>query len=387
MPRRVPTDDVLATALVGVVRDWFEEDAVDRITVNRVRAEVEFQCKLPSGYLKDHDMWNGRSKAIIHDEFQVLTKEQEEDDEVESQSPVPSKKSAKASTPKSQSKPNRRKRKRAESEVVEDESMDEPTENNSSANESSMVKESEDDADDAESGPTSEEESTARNEPRKKRDRPEAKGVTSDTEDTEVDDRSDDDASNVKSQEVGVNGDEPKESLSDSEMSVLIDKEPPPKRGRRKPSSSESKSKSKRPVKKSKTAKANDNSSPDPQEAEIKRLQQNLRKCGIQKPWHKELARFDTPRAKINHLKDMLKGIGMVGRFSQEKARQIKEERELQAEVQAVQDSAKRWGETQTDEDEDGDEDTGGKQRPQRRMAKGLEDIGFLGDDDGVETD
>ena len=70
----------------------------------------------------------------------------------------------------------------------------------------------------------------------------------------------------------------------------------------------------------------------------------------------------------------------MDGRYSVEKARQIKEERELQAEVEAVQASAKRWG--QSDEEDDVEES-----KPRRRLAKGLKDLDFLGDEDGEETD
>ena len=51
-----------------------------------------------------------------------------------------------------------------------------------------------------------------------------------------------------------------------------------------------------------------------PDQAEIKRLQ------GIRKFWSKELASYDTPKAKIKNLKQMLAEAGMTGRYSQEKA-------------------------------------------------------------------
>lgn len=318
-----------------------------------------------------------------------------EDKEANTQSLVISSKRSqkvlKASAPASSSKPNRRKRKRPEPESVKDESTEESAKKDSSTSETSIVTESKDDADEDESRHSSEDETKARNQSRKRTSKPQARKETSEKKNAKVEDRLGDDASKNENQEDRANEDEPnaangvkaedtKASLSESELSVLIDEEPPPKKERRK-ASSDSKSKK---TTKPKAAKAQDGSSLDPQEAEIKRLQSQLLKCGIRKLWHKELARFDTPRAKVNHLRDMLKSIGMVGRFSIEKARQIKEERELQAEVQAVQDSAKRWGETQTDEDED---EGGGGKRPHRRMAKGLEDLEFLGDDDGAETD
>ena len=170
-------------------------------------------------------------------------------------------------------------------------------------------------------------------------------------------------------------------------MSVVIDEEPAPKRkDRPKPSSGT------RPKKaaKSTTTKARDKPSVDPHDAEIKRLQSCLLQCGIRKVWSKELARFDTPAAKINHLRQLLEGVGMTGRFSADRARQIKEERELQAEVQAVQDSARRWGDDKAGVDEEPDEadpDEGANKRQKpRRLARGLKDLGFLGDD-GEETD
>lgn len=60
--------------------------------------------------------------------------------------------------------------------------------------------------------------------------------------------------------------------------------------------------------------------------------------------WSRELAKFDTPHAQIAHLKSLLTEIGMTGRLSAEKAKKIKEERELRAEVEAVQLGAGEWG-------------------------------------------
>lgn len=64
----------------------------------------------------------------------------------------------------------------------------------------------------------------------------------------------------------------------------------------------------------------------------------------IRKVWSRELAKFDTPHAQIAHLKSLLTEIGMTGRLSAEKAKKIKEERELRAEVEAVQLGAGEWG-------------------------------------------
>lgn len=170
---------------------------------------------------------------------------------------------------------------------------------------------------------------------------------------------------------------------SDSEMSVLIDEEPKRKSKSRKSDSTKSTSKSttKSTSKKAGTSKASKGTEnpADPDAEEIKRLQGWLVKCGCRKMWYKELAPYDTPKLKIRHLKEMLSDIGMSGRYSIEKATQIREERELKADLEAVQEGEKQWG-----KDESEEENTS---KPRRRLARGLKELDFLNDDDGAETD
>jgi hypothetical protein len=130
---------------------------------------------------------------------------------------------------------------------------------------------------------------------------------------------------------------------SDSEMSVLIDEEPAPKKKRQKkdPDAKHSKTKSTKSTKPSSKTKKPDLS---PTEEEIKRLQSQLLKCGIRKLWHKELAPYTTPSTKISHLKGMLKDAGMEGRFSEAKAREIKERRELEADMEATKEYERKFG-------------------------------------------
>ena len=162
---------------------------------------------------------------------------------------------------------------------------------------------------------------------------------------------------------------------SDSEMSVVLDEAPKSKKKRNSAVSEQSKSKK---TKVSKDANATQKSA-DPDAEEIKRLQGWLVKCGIRKMWYKELSPYDTAKAKIRHLKEMLKDAGMTGRFSIDKANQIREERELKADLEAVQMGAKQWGKAESDGEETG--------RPRRKLAKGLKELDFLNDDDGEETD
>jgi hypothetical protein len=182
---------------------------------------------------------------------------------------------------------------------------------------------------------------------------------------------------------------------SDSELSVLIDADPPPEKKRRKGSASAPTEKGTR---KSSTSNSKPKSKPkpdsaaadaDPDAVEIKRLQSWLVKCGIRKLWGKELKPYDTPRAKIKHLKDMLTDAGMTGRYSAEKASQIKESRELRADIEAVKEGAERWGKNR-DADAGGSGGSGGddgRTKPKRRLVRGAQVLDFLGSDEGEETD
>ncbi|KAL8684070.1 MAG: hypothetical protein Q9186_000101 [Xanthomendoza sp. 1 TL-2023] len=160
---------------------------------------------------------------------------------------------------------------------------------------------------------------------------------------------------------------------SESEMSVLLDEDPKPKKRARKLSSEKTKTKRKEGLKATKAPQQ----SSDPDAEEIKRLQGWLVKCGIRKMWFKELAAHDTSKAKIQHLKAMLTEAGMTGRYSQEKATQIRDARELRADLDAVQAGNKQWGKAESDED------TGNRPRP--RLARGLQELDFLKDDDSED--
>lgn len=157
---------------------------------------------------------------------------------------------------------------------------------------------------------------------------------------------------------------------SESEMSVLLDEEP--KKPRPKKVASEPKARAPKSTSKPTT-------DADPDQAEIKRLQGWLIKCGIRKMWARELAPYDTPKAKIKHLKKMLEDAGMKGRYSADKARQIREARELQADLEAVKEGASRWGTGNAQE-------SGSEEKPRRRLVKGRQSLAFLSDD-GEETD
>ncbi|KAK3377194.1 hypothetical protein B0T24DRAFT_620653 [Lasiosphaeria ovina] len=161
-----------------------------------------------------------------------------------------------------------------------------------------------------------------------------------------------------------------------SELSEIND-EPPKrqhkskaksKRASRKRKSKEPAAKGERKAKSS--AKAPAELSPD--EAQIKQLQSQLVKCGLRKIWGFELKKYgDDSRAKIKHLKNMLTDVGMTGRFSESRAREIKEQRELLAEIAEVKEGDKSWG-------------VGG--RPSRRRAATKKSIKERTDDEDADA-
>jgi hypothetical protein len=125
---------------------------------------------------------------------------------------------------------------------------------------------------------------------------------------------------------------------SDSEMSVLIDEPVKPRRSK----SASREATTSKPRTKAAAKPAKDLS---PQEQEIKTLQSHLLKCGVRKIWQFELKDYgDDNAAKIRHLKGMLRDVGMVGRFSEARAREIKEMRELQEDLEAVKQGEEAWG-------------------------------------------
>ena len=165
----------------------------------------------------------------------------------------------------------------------------------------------------------------------------------------------------------------------ESELSELVDDSPKSKSKKKRKDAKTDDTKAKAKTKPEKKAKAvKDKTHDDPDTEKIKSLQGWLLKCGIRKVWGTYLKPYETPKAKIRHLESMLIDVGMTGRFSLEKANQIKERREMAADLEAVQEGDKKWGKVDSEED-------GG--RPKRRLAKGFQALDFLGDDDGEETD
>lgn len=208
---------------------------------------------------------------------------------------------------------------------------------------------------------------------------------------------------NSEDGEEGSKGDENKPVVDEEEeYSDVIDEPVKPKRKRK-----EKKEVGSKPAKATKVAAKKATTSDDPDTEEIKRLQGQLTKCGVRKLWHNELKKYgDDAKAKVRHLRKMLTDIGMDGRFSEAKAREIKERRELLAEVESAQEMSALWGvegrgrasrsksksakvvesggsdaeENDGDENNDDEEDEEETYAARRKRARA--DLAFLGDDD-----
>jgi len=133
-----------------------------------------------------------------------------------------------------------------------------------------------------------------------------------------------------------------REEDSGSDTSVVYDEPPKPKR-KKTAKSSEAPPKKRRSQGAGTAKAAASDQSPD--DALIKQLQGQLLKCGVRKIWGFELKKYgEDKKAKIRHLKGRLTDVGMTGRFSESRAREIKEQRELLADLDDVMEGEKHWG-------------------------------------------
>ncbi|KAF2211257.1 hypothetical protein CERZMDRAFT_85446 [Cercospora zeae-maydis SCOH1-5] len=409
-----PSDDQIEQCLKRVTRIGVKDDD---FTVNRARIAAEQELGLEAGFFKSDPTWKARSKQVI----ELAVDEPSPEEPKKSAAKPPAKRAAKAGTKRKsdeasvqKKRPPKKARKQESEDELDGEESDAqatPSAEDDDFSDATPVKKprakrkapnkrakavSDDDLE------VDKKKAPAKRKPAKKT----AQKVIEDSEASDVDIKHDspepsaggEDAKEIKAEteqpddgsDLSDPPDEPKPDTNgkahepeddESDMSVLIDT--PPKRKRQKKTSAEPKSKAKSTTKSTRSKKAaNENVSPD--EEEIKRLQGWLVKCGIRKMWFKELAPYDTAKAKIKHLKGMLEEAGMNGRYSNEKAKDIKERRELAAELEATQEYAKKWGQEKEGEASEG---SGGEQvseeelKPTKRKPKGLVDFGDSGDD------
>lgn len=291
----MPTDAQLSRALRAAVDEKFAQNP-DDVRPKAVRTIAEKSLGLDEGYFLETEGWKEQSKEILQDRFEQLIAGAE--------------------------KSEHNKKKRKSSEPAEEDTSDgQPSKKRKSKGAS----------------PVNGKQGKAKTKGKKHA----TKAVSPDTGKTQ--------ASIEDQQGVDMEEEEPTpvpskpddEGLDDSDLSSLIDEPPKPTRKKKKKSSVEPAEVSTRSRPASKKT---GESGLTAQEAELKELQSQLLQCGVRKIWAMHLKKFETYKEKVAELKRMLREIGLEGRFSKEKARQIKEERELRADIQAIQEGEQKWG-------------------------------------------
>ncbi|KAF8440607.1 hypothetical protein BGX38DRAFT_1206023 [Terfezia claveryi] len=331
----------------AVKRHFQESGDAENLTVNSIRSKAEVTLELGKDFLRKDSYWRNESKTIIREEF-----ERQNDSIEEGINPPPPKKDAsrkkkvafgkqKAEEPdpseESQS-PKKLSRRRAEKPKVK------PVKR---AVTPDMDKGNSEDED---------EPPITRKRPRTKvistPGKNDGKGSQTKTPDPEASDvemagSSLEEGKGTTGEHDGEGAEEKTGVDSESEMSEVLDITSKKKRQRTADTSkprTTSKATTIKASAKGRPKKSKEATPVDADTEKIKELQGWLIKCGVRRLWGKELAKLPSAKEKINHLKGMLVDIGMTGRYSNDRARKIKEERELAADLEAVQQGAKAWG-------------------------------------------
>ncbi|KAG0131696.1 hypothetical protein HOY82DRAFT_578536 [Tuber indicum] len=407
-----PDARVITTALRNAVQKQFAEDP-SRTTIKYIRARVENELSLGDDFLKRDSFWKAESKSIIEDEAgkQNALAEAAEPP-IPQKEPTPEKQSPVKATKKLAKKGASRLKKLEDG--LGDSTIEYPKKPAKKAKgvtsaksttrkaiaKPSILEDGDEDGDGDVQAKASREDTTKQasecefseldTSPKRaaKRTKSSTKPITfkkaKKTHEVAVEEENAENGEGkVSAEETPVVDEDPG---NESEMSVVLDPTPLKKSRSQNPGAGSSKKQGKTKVSKSRpkerskkgSSKADSNLSPD--EEKIKTLQQWLLKCGIRKFWSKELAKFETPKEKIKHLTGLLTDVGMTPRYSNEKAKKIKEERELQAEVEAVQEGA-RWAKM-----DNGRVNTRSTRSAptvstvEKKQIRGMEDLAFLDD-------
>ncbi|KAK9318641.1 hypothetical protein V1524DRAFT_420330 [Lipomyces starkeyi] len=119
----------------------------------------------------------------------------------------------------------------------------------------------------------------------------------------------------------------------------------------------------------------------DPLEQKIATLKSWVVKCGVRKRWTRELAPYTTKKNRILHLQKILEDLGMTPRYSLEKAKKIRERREMEAEVAQLHGEAEPTDAGNESDNEDNDlPDSGDPSKLKSKVVAGDFSIDFLGD-------
>jgi hypothetical protein len=399
----MPSDAKITQCLQRIVRDALRTGE-EEITINLARQRAEEELDLEEDYFKSDAKWKVKSKEIIQN---AVAAGEEDDGEEERSVEQMSRKGkgvgekAKVSKVVSKGKEMNKKRKSESSTAAASKRrkkavVDSDDEEEEEEEEVDPEIDSDEAFDHSGKDMQDEDEDSIDAQPHKVKNKGKAEENDDDKSQSVLSDPPDDTVSTTPAdqEKTGVDND----NGNESEMSILLDS-PPPKKKRKSNSTTTTKTGPSKPkaTSKSKTAAAADN---NPSDAEIKRLQSQLSQCGYRKQWHRELATYTSSSDKIRHLKSLLSDMGIKGRFSADKARAIKEARELKEEIEAAREFEKRWGadegsddDDEQEEDDDEEEEAGrGSRRatneesaPPRQkkgvLPKGLVDFGNSGDE------
>ncbi|KAL7938869.1 hypothetical protein V8C35DRAFT_289432 [Trichoderma chlorosporum] len=380
-----PSAAKLKEALIEGTREVYSAEP-DGTSVNKVRRHVEEKLGLEDGFFTS-ETWKQKSKTIIKEQVDKLLDEDASEPKYESDSKVGIKRrSSELESPQ----PKRRKKTSGPAKKKEESDVDEAPKKKISTKSKKLASRSKVEVDDSDDQGAKLEESSSPSRHRKR-------SLKSESEDELKQDTSsrgktaaikkqetpgDDIKPSVKAQSDSAAEEAKADTKDESKLEVneedeysdVIDEPPPTKRKRGEKKEASSKPKA------SKSAAKKEPTSDDPKDVEIKKLQSQLAKCGIRKLWHMELKQHgDNAGAKIRHLKKMLADIGMDGRFSEAKAREIKEMRELQADVEAAQEMDRLWGTSS------GGRASRSKAKPTMQEAKS--ESGDENEDDGNDDD
>ncbi|KAL1595125.1 hypothetical protein SLS60_009812 [Paraconiothyrium brasiliense] len=337
----VPSKAAVSNAIRDIVVSIHNAGNDDDLTVNHVRTGAEQKLGLPAGFLKK-DEWKNESKDLIKEAVDKYCGDET--------APEPSPKKPSKAKPKAKPEPKKKATKSATGSAPRGTKRKVAAPAKKSQKRRKTVSSDEESEAVLSDSPAQDDEpSDAEIEPAKKPAGRQKKVVAEDSDEEESvpqKNRAQKEDKDVESDEVAKNIQRPvtpppvaKDVDDESDLSSLLDESPVKKRKRttEKPAKAAKGAKAAKP----KTAKTEN----DPDQAEIKRLQGWLVKCGIRKVWGKELAKCDTPKDKIRHLKAMLKDAGMDGKYSVEKAAKIKEQREFAKDLEEIQAGAAAWGE------------------------------------------
>ncbi|KAL7268850.1 hypothetical protein RUND412_008511 [Rhizina undulata] len=398
----------IQTALRDSVKRQFKEDS-DKATVKYIRSRVEKELGLDQDFLKTDEFWKSESKKIIVEEAEKQNSLTESAQPQTEEEPVQKKKPGRKPATKPAKKAVTKTVDHVEEVDDEDEppkpskrgrssrpAKNEPAKNESARTKAVPKKQKIDEKDTPATHPSPTKSEVLETEPpatptkRARASLGAAKEGSQKRLKITPEENNENDKDGEGDEAGGV-----AEQDSESEMSVVLDPTPK-KKGRSRSATGDAevgRKKASNPKAKKSTASSKgkkSTSTGNPDEDKVRQLQQWLTKCGVRKFWARELGKFENPKEKIKHLQSMLSDVGMTGRYSLDKAKKIRERRELLEDVEAVQKGASEWGNESGHKINTRSTRSAPAPNPKvvaQKQIRGLEDLAFLDGQSGDDSD